>query len=77
MNAVSWSFSALALAVTMLAAAPTLANTGHKIYPPGLNTPIKPTGQILHQRTAPAVPANSHLCSLTPGGGRIVLNYTC
>ena len=52
MNAISRSFSAvgvLALAATLVAAAPGLANAGHKIYPPGWNTPTKPTGQILYQ----------------------------
>ena len=80
MNAISRSFSAvgiLALAATLVAAAPGLANAGHKISPPGWNTPTKPTGQIIHQRTAPAAPANSHLCTLHPGGGPNFLSYTC
>ena len=52
MNAISRSVSAvavLAFAVTLVAAAPGLANAGHKIYPPGWNTPTKPTGRILYQ----------------------------
>ena len=79
MNAISRSFSAvgvLAFAAALVAAAPGLANAGHKISPPGWNTPTKPTGQILHQRTAPAVPAN-RLCAPTSGGGRNFFNYTC
>ena len=51
MNVISRSFSAvgaIALAVTMLAAAPTLANAGHVLYPPGWNAP-QPTGPVLYQ----------------------------
>ena len=52
MNAISRSFSAvgvLAFAATLVAAAPGLANAGHKIYPPGWNTPTKLTSQILYR----------------------------
>ena len=52
MSAISRVFSAvgvLAFAATLAAAAPGIANAGHKVYPPGWNTPTKPTGQILYQ----------------------------
>ena len=51
MNLISRSVSAvgaIALAATMLAAAPTLANAGHVLYPPGWNTP-QATGPVLYQ----------------------------
>jgi len=49
MSMISRSFSAvwaIALAATVLAAAPTLANAGHNLYPPGWNAP-QPTGPVL------------------------------
>ena len=52
MNAISRSFSAarvLAFAASLVAAAPGLANAGHRIYPPGWNMPTTPTGQIPYQ----------------------------
>jgi hypothetical protein len=51
MKLISRSFPALgafALAATLVAAAPTLANAGHNLYPPGWNAP-QPTGPVLYQ----------------------------
>jgi hypothetical protein len=57
MNLISRSFSALALAATVLAAAPTLANardndlanSSHGAYPTGANTSTQATGPVLYQ----------------------------
>jgi hypothetical protein len=55
MNAISGRFSVLgvlALAATLVAAAPGLANAGHILYPPGWDKP-RATGPVLYQM-APA-----------------------
>jgi hypothetical protein len=52
MNGISRNFSvagALAVAVALVAAAPTLANAGHNVYPPGWDTPTQPSGKVLYQ----------------------------
>jgi hypothetical protein len=49
MNRISRSFSAVgALAATFVAAAPSLANASHNLYPAGWNKP-QPTGPVLYQ----------------------------
>jgi len=51
MNAISGRFSVLgvlALATTLVAAAPSLANAGHNLYPPGWDKP-QATGPVLYQ----------------------------
>jgi len=51
MNRISRSFTAegvLALAATFVAAAPSLANASHNLYPAGWNKP-QPTGPVLYQ----------------------------
>ena len=52
MSVISRSFSAagaIALAATLVAAAPSLANAAHNPYPRGWNTPSQSSGQILYQ----------------------------
>jgi hypothetical protein len=51
MNAISRSFSAmglLALAASFVAAAPSLANASHNLYPSGWEK-SQPTGPVLYQ----------------------------